>query len=73
MATCKFCENSGWTLPTNSQGVCNSCAPAWEEEVSQSLRIANKSLEIASKTKKLDTMLSRLQFCAGLVSRAPKV
>ena len=62
MATCKFCENSGWTLSTNSQGLCKSCAVVWEEEVYQILRIAKESLELASKTKKLDTMLSRLKL-----------
>ena len=62
MATCKLCENSGWLLSTNRQGLCDSCADAWENEVSQALRIAKQSLEIASTTKKLDTMLSRLKL-----------
>ena len=62
MATCKFCEDSGWLLSTNREGLCGSCAIVWKEEVSQSLRIAKQSLQIASSTKKLDTMLSRLKL-----------
>ncbi len=49
-------------MPTNNQGLCNPCAVDWEEEVSYTLRVGNESLEIASKTRKLDTMLSRLQL-----------
>ncbi|MDE0292285.1 MAG: hypothetical protein OXK19_07260 [Candidatus Dadabacteria bacterium] len=62
MATCKFCEDSGWALPTNGQGLCKSCEVVWEEEVSYNFQIAKDSLELASKTKKLGTMLSRLQL-----------
>ena len=60
MATCMLCEKSGWFLKTTSDGLCIPCHERVEREVTSGLGVIQQSLKIASTTKKLDTMLSRL-------------
>ncbi len=60
MAKCLLCNDSGWFLKTTRDGLCEPCAVAVASEVSSATRVVNQSLDIASATKKLDTMLSRL-------------
>ena len=59
MARCAFCNKSGWFLKTNEDSLCDACAQACSLETQSTLRVIKESLNIASTTKKLDTMLSR--------------
>ena len=59
MARCGFCGKSGWFLRTSEEGLCEACAQAWSWETESNLRVIKESANIASETKKLDTMLSR--------------
>ena len=59
MARCGFCAKSGWFLRTSEQGLCDACAQAWSWETESNLRVIKESANIASETKRLDTMLSR--------------
>ena len=59
MARCGFCGKSGWFLRTSEEGLCDACAQAWSWETESNLRVIKESVNIASTTKKLDTMLSR--------------
>ena len=59
MARFGFCSKSGWFLRTSKEGLCEACAHALSLETESNLRVLKESLNIASTTKKLDTMLSR--------------
>ena len=59
MGRCLLCDNSGWFMKTTSDGLCEACEQGRRLELASTVRVINQSLEIASSTKKLDTMLSR--------------
>ena len=59
MARCLLCNKSGWFLKTSGDGLCETCERNFDVEVSSLLGVINESLDIATKTKRLGTMLSR--------------
>lgn len=59
MATCKWCNRSGWFLSLSEQGLCKTCHPAIAIEASQRARVLLESDKIAQQTAKLDTAVSR--------------
>lgn len=61
MATCKWCNRSGFFLSVNSLGVCSNCNTVIVMDINQHARIATESIEIINKSKQIDTVLSRFQ------------
>ena len=59
MAKCRMCNESGWFLSTNEKGLCEQCETTWQIEVPRRIQIIEQSLEIATNTKNLNTLLSR--------------
>lgn len=60
MPRCVRCQKSGWFLTVNSKGVCENCGQALILESETTIRVVEESYRIATKTKNIDTMLSRL-------------
>ncbi|MBM4274864.1 MAG: hypothetical protein FJ134_10470 [Deltaproteobacteria bacterium] len=59
MATCKWCNKSGWFLSLTANGLCKNCDPIVVLNVSQATRIINESVTLIEKSNNLDTQLSR--------------
>ena len=59
MARCLLCDKFGWFLSTTRDGLCETCDQGLVQEVPSTVRVINQSLEIATSSKKLDTILSR--------------
>ncbi|MEM7754281.1 MAG: hypothetical protein AAF297_01445 [Planctomycetota bacterium] len=62
MATCKYCAKSGVFFKVNRHGLCNRCHPIVAMNVSESKRIIDSSLELATDGKTVETRLSRLDL-----------
>ena len=59
MATCKFCQKSGWFLSVSPDGLCAACEIPVYQAIKSQVRVLQSSLKIAGSTKSLSTMLSR--------------
>lgn len=60
MATCKWCGKKGLFVSVDRNGLCSSCGPAIMIEAKSRLKVIRESQEIINKSKKLDTVLSRI-------------
>ena len=58
MAQCKWCNNSGWFLNVDTNGLCRECQPMLIE-VDGRLRVLKDSLKLAEEGKTVRTRLSR--------------
>jgi len=72
MATCKWCEKSGFLLRVNDTGVCGTCKDVIALDVLEIRRLAKDSVDLVEKSKVLDTRLSRLDFVSELFGRLLK-
>ena len=71
MATCKFCQKSGWFLSVSPDGLCPACEMPVYQAINSQIRVLQSSVKIAGSTKSLSTMLSRfgvaMDSCRELV------
>lgn len=71
MATCKWCNRSGWFLTTDERELCANCSAIVGVEINQRARIIINSLAVVKESKDLETRLSRydlaLQHLAPLI------
>ena len=61
MATCKYCQKSGWRLIMSSDGLCIACERPVRQSINSHIRVLQSSLKTAGLTKSLNTMLSRFE------------
>ena len=59
MAQCVNCKKSGFFLSVNSKGLCTNCENHFKFEINQKLRIVKESYNIVTKSKNIDTIISR--------------
>ena len=59
MAQCKFCDNKGFFLSVDKDGLCKDCAPALSLQVQQSARVIKESNDIINSSKNTATRISR--------------
>ena len=62
MATCAYCNRSGWLLSLTGNGLCHSCDPVVALEVSERARLIRESESIINASTKLETVMSRADF-----------
>jgi translation initiation factor 2 beta subunit (eIF-2beta)/eIF-5 len=71
MAHCIRCDKSGFFLSVNKYKVCKSCDQIIHFDINQRGRIVLESIEVANKSKKPETKLSRLslikEHCDALI------
>lgn len=60
MATCKWCRKGGIFIRVDRYGLCNNCSDAILIEVNSRVKVIQESKDIINSSKKLDTVLSRL-------------
>jgi predicted DNA-binding protein YlxM (UPF0122 family) len=70
MAQCKWCESKGFFVFVNKDGLCKRCESEISFNVSQHLRVIIDSENIITKTKKLDTLISR---CNVVIDKASEL
>ena len=62
MPTCNWCGRSGIFLHINNNGLCQNCNPFIKLDIQNRIRILSDSLELVKTTKKLDTLILRLNL-----------
>jgi len=62
MATCAYCNRSGWLLSLTTNGLCHSCDPVVAHEVSERARVIRDSESLIKASTKLETITSRADF-----------
>jgi len=72
MPTCKWCGHSGIFLPINEDGLCQNCNSLIKLDIQNHARIIQESVELVEKTKKLDTLISRLDLILMYVQQLIK-
>ena len=60
MATCSWCEQSGWFLSVDKSRLCKKCAPIVALDIRNRSKIIRDSLTISRSSPNVDTRLSRL-------------
>ena len=60
MATCKWCRKGGIFIRVDRYGLCNNCSDAILIDVNSRVKVIQESKDIINSSKKLDTVLSRL-------------
>lgn len=60
MAQCRKCNKKGLFLSLSSCGLCRDCQALVDLEVQQRVRVIKSSADVADRSKKLETRLSRL-------------
>lgn len=58
MAQCKWCDNKGWFLNVDANGLCRECQPMFGEVLSR-CRVLQESVKLAQEGKTVKTRVSR--------------
>lgn len=62
MGQCVWCGRSGLFLAVNKDGICSNCSPFIQMDIQNRVRILNDSLKLVRETKKMETLVSRLDL-----------
>lgn len=60
MGKCKWCENKGFFLHINKNGLCNKCDTEISIDVQSRLKVINESANIINKSNKFNTIIGRI-------------
>ncbi len=67
--TCNYCENSGWLLNLNSNGLCDNCNRILSSRIKRTIQIISKTAGTIDKTKRLKTKLSQFSLIENVVQK----
>ena len=72
MSTCKWCDNHGFFLFTDKDGLCKKCSFKIRTEANSKLRVIKNCNELVEKTKKIDTAISNAEVMIKYLSEQLK-
>jgi len=72
MSTCKWCDNHGFFLFTDKDGLCKKCSFKIRTEANSKLRVIKNCNELVEKTKKIDTAISNAEVMIKYLSESLK-
>lgn len=72
MGTCKWCDNHGFFLFTDKDGLCKKCSFKIRTEANSKLRVIKNCNELVEKTKKIDTAISNAEVMIKYLSESLK-
>jgi len=62
MGHCVWCGRTGLLLAIDKDGLCPNCSPFIRMDIQNRIRILNDSLKLIKETKKIETLISRLDL-----------